>query len=70
MEVELYEVQTKQGNIGTYIPFTGELKDGKHYNPSDCSHDMMQRVADMVCLRPFFFPTILGLTDPSFLNAM
>ena len=48
MEVELYDVETEFGYTGTYIPFTGEIRDGVHYCPSDSSQEMMQRVADMV----------------------
>lgn len=48
MEVELYDVETEFGFTGTYIPFTGEVRDGVHYCPSDSSQEMMQRVADMV----------------------
>ena len=52
MEVELYDVQTEFGFTGTYIPFTGEVRDGVHYCPSDSSQEMMQRVADMVSQFP------------------
>ena len=58
MEVELYEVKTEVGYTGTYIPYTGEVRDGKYYCPSDSSQEMMQRVADMVRLFPTPIPSL------------
>ena len=49
--MDLYDVETCVGGqtkVDTYIPFLGELRDGRIYSPSDSVREMLEKMAEMV----------------------